>query len=50
MKHNFPLEPDTRVESASPREWRPELFAIVGIFVALWVALAVHYLNGGTGW
>lgn len=50
MKHDFPFEPDTRVEAAKPRVWRPELFAIVAIFIGVWVALALHYLEGGSGW
>ncbi|MFD2135860.1 hypothetical protein ACFSLT_12890 [Novosphingobium resinovorum] len=50
MKHDFPFEPDIRVESAQKRTWRPELAAIVAIFLAGWAALVAHYLNGSTGW
>ncbi len=50
MKHDFPFEPDIRVDAAQSRTWRPELLAIVAIFVAVWAALVAHYLSGGTGW
>ncbi|WP_156799812.1 MULTISPECIES: hypothetical protein [Sphingomonadaceae] len=50
MKHDFPFEPDIRVEALQPRSWRPELVAIVAIFITVWAALLVHYLSDSTGW
>jgi hypothetical protein len=44
-KHDF--TPGTPVRSAEARF--PEVFAIAGIFVTVWIVLAVHVLGAGLG-
>ncbi|HUD28913.1 MAG TPA: hypothetical protein VMQ93_08585 [Novosphingobium sp.] len=48
MKHDFTPDPETgRAGHSAPPNWIPEMLAIVGIFLAVWIAFALHFLSLG---
>jgi hypothetical protein len=52
MKHDFRPDPDIGRSDGKGghlafQTWMPEMFAIVGIFVTVWIGFGLHFLAGG---
>lgn len=55
MNHDFRPDPELggglfRPQRPASPDWVPELVAIVGIFIAVWIEFALHFLLGGHSW
>ncbi|WP_159981649.1 MULTISPECIES: hypothetical protein [unclassified Novosphingobium] len=50
MKHDFPHDPDIRVQQATSRTLRPEAFVIGSIVLVFWLIFALHLLKISGAW